>query len=91
MNEIIYLVTRDSESYEKDISEHSVAVWEEGEVLEFRISDGVWLRKTGHDNQPNQEFSPENFEKLFGFAPPDYEQQFFIRTDCAWERVNEGS
>jgi hypothetical protein len=91
MDEMAYIVTRDSVKAEQEINEECVALWEPWVELEFatgRSWDGIWVRKHGPDDAV-AEYTPEQFKEQFLMDAPEPGGRFMIRTDCKWERVEE--
>lgn len=92
MDVLVYIITRDNEAYERDISDSCVCVWQLGReiVLDYEQfpgnrTEGAWVDKTG--DMPLHELTPEEFKDRFHMDPPKPGGKFMIGTVCAWEKL----
>jgi hypothetical protein len=92
MQEIIYLVTRDTEKAEAEISPLSVALWGEKDDAKLAVSgaayEGSWyVDRIGE--APIDELTPVEFREQYGIAAPKPGEKFYMRSICNWEVVDE--
>lgn len=92
MKEMIYLVTRDTEKAEAEISPLCVALWNEKDDVKLPVSgaayEGSWYVH-GVGEGPIDQLTPPAFREQYGIAPPKPGERFYMRSICDWEVVDE--